>query len=127
MEEFPGDPLNNLDNLSDFIKKMDKNFEVHLKCLEKFHILLESKAKIDQQYSQSLHSISSQFSELSKSTVNDRIKDLVLALGRNFKNFANNIEIMSYDLLTEANKGFDKCKEETAVEFNSIKNFLKGV
>jgi hypothetical protein len=125
--ELPGDPLSDLDNLTDFIKRLDRNFESHLKCLERFHILLEAKAKTDQSYSQELHRIANQFSELSKNAVNDRIKDLVLALGRNFKNFANNIEIMSYDLMTEANRGFDKCKEETASEFGSIKLFLKGM
>lgn len=57
---------------------------------------------------------------------NERIKDLVSALGRNFKNFASNLETMSYDLLTEANKGFDKCKEETIGELQGVKHYLKG-
>lgn len=123
----PTDPLQGLENVSDFIKKLDVNFESHMRCLEKFHNLLDQKAKLDQAYSKELHMISSQFSDLSRHAVNDRIKDLVLALGRNFKNFANNIEIMSYDLLTEGNRGFDQCKDDTQKELTNIKLFLKGL
>ena len=120
------DPLNELDYLGDFIKRLDSNFEQHMKCLGVFHKLLESKATLDQQYAHNLNVLSSQFSDLARIGVNNRIKDIVLALGRNFKNFSNNLESMSYDLLTEASKGFDKCKEETTRELSNIKNFVKG-
>lgn len=121
------DPLHLLDNVGDFIKKLDFNFEQHMKSLGMFHDLLVVKAKIDQEYAKSLSLLSVQFGELAKIAVNDRIKDLVLALGRNFKNFSNNIESMSYDLMTDAGKGFDKCKEDTTSQLTNIKHFLKGV
>lgn len=65
--------------------------------------------------------LSTQFNELAKSAANDRIKYIVAAIGRNFKNFSSNLEIMSYDLLTEAKNGFDSCKEETARELHGVK------
>lgn len=120
------DPLHSLDNVDNFIKKLDNAFEIHIRCMERFHQLLEIKGQLDQQYAVALHDLSNKFTILAKSTVNDRIKDIVLALGRNFKNFASNIEMMSYDLLTEANKGFDKSKDETAKELGTIKSFIKG-
>lgn len=120
------DPLSNLENVQEFIDRLDHNFEQHIKSLGQFHQLLELKAKIDQKYARSLNLISLQFIELSKIAVNPRIKDLVLALGRNFKNVSTNIESMSYDLLTEAGIGFDKCKDDTSTRLNEIKNFLKG-
>jgi hypothetical protein len=120
------DPLHHLDSMQDFIKRLDWNFEQHMKSLGQFHHLLELKGKIDQDYAKSLDMLSLRFSDLSKIAVNDRIKDLVLALGRNFKNVATNLETMSFDLLSEAGKGFDKCKEETTNQLSQIKQFLKG-
>lgn len=120
------DPLNNLDSVQEFIKRLDWNFEQHMKSLGQFHYLLEMKGKIDQEYAKSLNMLSLHFSELAKIAVNDRIKDLVLALGRNFKNVSTNLETMSFDLLSEAGKGFDKCKEETTNQLTQIKQFLKG-
>lgn len=120
------DPLNNLENLEEFLKRLDHNFEQHMRCLGVFHKLLESKAVMDQQYAQNLKILSAQFTDLAKIAVNSRIQDLVLALGRNFKTFSSNIETMSYDLMSEASKGFDKCKEETANQLLNIKFFLKG-
>ena len=120
------DPLNQLDTLGDFMKKLDLDFEQHMRCLGVFHKLLENKAALDQQYAQNLNILSAQYSDLAKGAANDRIKDIVLALGRNYKNFASNLESMSYDLMTEASRGFDKCKEETTLELSNIKMFIKG-
>lgn len=119
------DPLDGLESMDGFIKGLDTNFEQHLRCLGQFRHLLEAKGKIDQKYAHSLKTLSLHFVDLSRMAVNDRIRDLVLALARNFKNMATNLESMSFDLLSESRSGFDQCKADTSKQLAMVKEYLK--
>lgn len=125
-ERPPTDPLEDLENLEQFMKRIDSGFESHYVTMSSFHSLLQEKARLDQQYSHSLQRIALGFESLAKHSISDRIKGVVQSLARNFKNFANNVEAMAYDLLTEVGSGFGKCKHESAQQLQQIKQFLSG-
>lgn len=125
-ERPPADPLEELENLEHFVKRIDSGFESHYVTMSSFHSLLQEKARLDQQYSHSLQRIAGGFESLAKHSISERIKGVVQSLARNFKNFANNVEAMAYDLLTEVGSGFGKCKHESAQQLQQIKHFLSG-
>src|SRR3990167_3157319 len=110
------DPLDDLENLEHFVKRIDNGFESHYVTISSFHSLLQEKARLDQQYSHSLQRIAAGFESLAKNSISDRIRGIVQSLARNFKNFSSNFEAMAYDLLTEVGSGFGKCKNESAYQ-----------